>query len=830
MKKIIALIILSAALFCSADNDIRVELAPKTIIAGMPAQLILYGKASNQIVFTEMPKVDGLKWTNVTHSEMRYHHNFYGRSDIFLRQTYTFIAEKEGTYTIPESWINVDGRRVKLKPITIHVKKMELRFQDSNGEEVKLNDIVFSKFSVPGNKKSYYVGEYIPLDIKVYRRSDLKIALLYPVISSGNKEVIYRSYQRINRQNPHFDLPRYGTEIINGKEFVYTQFRTEIKALATGNLDLKSQTAVELHIPSEENQQMTDVPFLGSYITSYQRIPHKLLAVAPVLEIKPLPPLPADTYFLGPIGNWDLSAKISSQKTSVGNAITLTLEIYGKGEQESIQPPELKLDGFRIYTPEVSRERNSAEIRYTLVPTKAGVLPISLKFCTFDPETGSYDTAKFSEKITVEAAQGIIPVQQQPNVVDADIPDPQQKKQEDQTPVGIMYLKELSESDSAQENYFLSWFIGIIAAGILFVIICEILAYLFRGTGTAAKRRADARRMKKSLLTKLEKSEPDEVYNLAPEISEYLNNALDLSPGTDLNESADWISRKNPELARELKNISAGAWVPGAEAFSEERKVLLMKMLKKLVCLVLFCLAPFLSAAEISQKDIIKAYDAGKFKMAREWYAGKVEKEGATPALLYNIGNCYYQEKNFIMALFCYERAHLLAPRDAEISRNLEIVRRDLKLPSENKLNTPSDIPVYLRDQMTPEEWMILAAAGIFFLLAAFGLRRFTERRLTVPVAIAGAIVLILGTAMTISQYQTTYNADRAIILKNGVQLRTLPSESANDLNAEKLKEAKDVQIRERRNKWIRIKAGNAVGWVPVESVGQLNGRKFSVF
>ena len=104
-------------------------------------------------------------------------------------------------------------------------------------------------------------------------------------------------------------------------------------------------------------------------------------------------------------------------------------------------------------------------------------------------------------------------------------------------------------------------------------------------------------------------------------------------------------------------------------------------MLKKVICLALFLLTASL-AAEVTQDEIIKAYDAGDFQKAGEWYVAKLKKDGATPALLYNIGNCFYQEKDFVKALFCYEKANLFAPRDAEILRNMELASRELNLPS----------------------------------------------------------------------------------------------------------------------------------------------------
>jgi tetratricopeptide (TPR) repeat protein len=315
-----------------------------------------------------------------------------------------------------------------------------------------------------------------------------------------------------------------------------------------------------------------------------------------------------------------------------------------------------------------------------------------------------------------------------------------------------------------------------------------------------------------------------------PELSEYINNALDLSPGTSLNESAEWIKQNNPELSGELKNISAGAWAPGATAFSEERKQKLIKMLAKLISLFLCCSVFALSAEEATQNDAVKAYDNGQFQTARQWYTRILERDGSTPALLYNIGNCYYQEKEFGKALFCYEKANLLAPRDTEILRNLELTKRELGIMVPTRLSKPSDIPKYLRDQMTPHEWMLLAAIGLSVLLIAFGLRKFAAFRITLPIIILGSLLLITGIVMPVSQYYSLYAPDRAMILTGEVQLKTLPSASAPNLIGEKLKLSENVEIRERRNEWVRVKAGDTVGWIPAKDVGELNGGKFNVF
>ena len=833
MKKILATLIYLSVIICAANDFVQMEISPRNVFTGEMAQLVLRAESSMPPEIIQPPKVEGIRWMGSSTSIRSQSIN--GNLSVVAERSYSFIAEKEGSYTIPALTVRVNNRDTKTKPLTFNVKKATIQANSGSGKEINIDDVVFSRLYLPDDKKTYYVGEYIPLEIRVYCKADMKINLGYPEISTGTDNIIYKNYQDTNPEKPQFARPRRGIQEINDTEYYCYYFNTEIKAISAGKLDLKAKTMTTLSIPTERSRRMSNDPFFDDFFGSsysYQTIRHTAQTGASVLDILPLPELPKDAKWLGLVGNWNIIPELSTTKTKVGTAITFTLKIYGNGDLDNLKAPELQIKEFRIYTPEVikNQKKRSAEIRYTMIPVREGILPVAENFCFFNNESGKYDSIRFSEKVSVEAAAAIITGSNGPNVVDSAISKQDETEKPEHSLAGLMYLKRITDAEKIQNDYTFSWCLAFVILGILSVIICEMLAYFLRGTSVAAKRKTEAKKQKKTLLERLQKAQPEQVYDLAQDISEYTNNALDLSPGTSLNETAEWIRQKNPELAGELKNISAGAWAPGATVFSEERKEKLIRMLKKLVCLIFCCSCAFLSAEEWTQDDVIKAYDSGNFQRAKQWYVQKLEKNGMTPALLYNIGNCCYQEKEFAKALLCYEKAHLLAPRDPEINRNLELTRRELNLSVDTKLNSPADIPVYLRNQMTPGEWMIFASIGFFILLLAFGLRKFVNIRVTLPSAIIGGIMIIIGLSMTISLDRTTYAPDRAIILKEGIVLRTLPSETAAALNDETLKNAESVTIREQRNKWIRIKAGNAIGWVPADAVGQLNGSKFSVF
>lgn len=820
-------------MICTAAPSVQMRLDPQDITAGEEAGLILSAQVMNPPEIMELPKISGIRWLGSSTSIRQQIIN--GRHAVSAERKYVFIAEKPGSFTIPELTVQVNNKKEKTAPLKFSVKKASLQTGDAQEKSLDIDKVVFSQILFPEKRGSYYVGEYIPLEIRVYCLAGIKVSLGYPQITSDKDDIVYKNYKSVNPENPQFDTPRRELQKKDGKEYICYIFRTEIKIIAAGKQGLRSQTPTRINIPVKRSSRSSRDPFFDDFFGmqySYRTINHSAISVTPELNIKPLPPMPKDVNWLGLTGNWNVTPGISEKSAKVGTALTFSLQISGNGGLENLQAPDLKINNFRMYAPEITKNENqrSAVIRYTMIPTKAGKLPISEKFCTFNISTGNYSITPFEQVITVETNPGVIPISNKTNVVDSAIPEPTQEDGKEHSPAGIMYLKPVSDSDQVQNDCFWGWFIGILSCGILSLIFCEILAYFLRGSSHTARRKAAAKKQKKALMKELKHANSEKVYDLAPQISEYINNALDLSPGTSLDESAEKLDQNNPELAQELKNISAGAWMPNATVYSEERKKNLMKLLTKLFCLVICFTGCALSAAELQQQDAVKAYDSGAFRKAGEWYTQLLEKQGATPALLYNIGNCYFQEKEFAKALFCYERAHLLAPRDAEILRNLELTRRELNLPSGNQLNTPADIPEYLRDQLTPEEWMILAAAGCAILLLSFGLRRFFNKKLTIPLAAASGILLLLGAVMTINQVHTTYAKNRALILENNIRLRTLPSEKSTFLNDDELNSAEQVEIRERRNKWIRIRAGNAIGWVPADAVGQLNGRKFTVF
>ncbi|QDU60725.1 hypothetical protein Pan216_15750 [Planctomycetes bacterium Pan216] len=106
--------------------------------------------------------------------------------------------------------------------------------------------------------------------------------------------------------------------------------------------------------------------------------------------------------FTGGIGRFSLSALVSPKEVRVGDPMTLTLRLSGRGLLDSILPPDLKrvpaiADNFRVYEPTEETKSGERVFTYSLRPTKQGLTEFpSIPFAYFDPWSGKYVTASTS--------------------------------------------------------------------------------------------------------------------------------------------------------------------------------------------------------------------------------------------------------------------------------------------------------------------------------------------------------------------------------------------------------------------------------------------------
>ncbi len=214
-------------------------------------------------------------------------------------------------------------------------------------------------------------------------------------------------------------------------------------------------------------------------------------------------------------------------------------------------------------------------------------------------------------------------------------------------------------------------------------------------------------------------------------------------------------------------------------------------------------------------------YDDGAYAEAARSYErlSALGYEDAT--IYYNLGNAYHKQGDIGRAILNYLRAKRLAPRDDDLTANLDLVRTqtvDL-MESTGSRGALADLAAALPELSANELaatalalWIAVMAGLAIAMVGPVG----RSRRIAVSVAVGGSVLLAF-TALTIagrSQIDSDLDST-AVILDESVQVHSgpgiqYPTEFEIHAGAE-------TELLEVRGAWARISiaAPQLQGWVP---------------
>ena len=847
LKKLIVSIILSGLLLPLLAGKVDVFVTPQPVRAGEEAYLVLRSDdgTRNLPLSRRMPNVPGLRWQNGIRQSSQTRIINGKRSSVFEAHI-PFVVSKPGSYTIPS--MNLTHSRERTKKITFEA--VEARYQtgepqrgDARRETVSdktdqnagmtPEQIMFMEMDIPGRRPFYYLGEEIPLEINLYVLEGARPQLSWPRITFGEKTgAVFRDYKQTNPENPNFAGMTQKTVERNGRYYTLCSFRTAIRPIAAGKLEITGHENAALIVRDNRRSRSSDPffdEFFGDSFFSRNRQIARNMTTAPVtLEIRNLPPLPAGARFTGLVGHWESQVTLSPPPYKVGEPITMKVEFQGSGSADALRPWPLDLKGFRVYPPEVEKDMTGAEIRYVLIPTEPS--EGNRENISFGPyatfHMGKYSIREFKRAIAIEKGNAVIPGNAGTYSAEfTETPDVKTAQANGKTPgrkaEDILYLKkDEGRRVALPPEVNIAGGLLLILAGALFFCISVIVRTVrrMRENDPCYKRKAAARAEKQILLSRLKRLSPEEIPSACSgEIASFLADAKGLPSGADLSECAAAVKNHSPELAEMLDELARAAWMPSAKSkFTPEFRTALIKALGKMAVLALIALSGSLAAEEkiTAAAQAMNAYDAGQFAAAEKYYRSVLNPAEPSANLLYNIGNCLFQQGKLPQALVCFERALRLSPRDPDILENLNLTRRKLMLAEKYKVESPSDIPPYLRDSLRPDEWLFLFCAGIALILTAAGVAvlRGNGRAFRI-VLTAGILLVILSGAAYLSQRSGSYNSDYAVVTTRDLPVYSLPSDHAGKVEM-KLRAGEEVTIAERRMNWVRIRSGSAEGWV----------------
>jgi len=200
-------------------------------------------------------------------------------------------------------------------------------------------------------------------------------------------------------------------------------------------------------------------------------------------------------------------------------------------------------------------------------------------------------------------------------------------------------------------------------------------------------------------------------------------------------------------------------------------------------------------------------YDAGRFAEAASAYDRIIPKSAG---VYFNLGNAWFRQDKFGLAILNYERAQRLAPRDPDVLANLKFAQQRLAM---DDLNPP--FRRFLQNAVrsrTLVEWGWLEIVALWLTLLAVAGCIWLPKWKTgfIIAAVAVACVWATATAALVSRVSSP---PEAIVLTSKSEVRSAPLPLATVLF--NLTEGARVAIREDRGEWLFVeRADGKQGWV----------------
>ncbi len=350
--------------------------------------------------------VDGLDIRYSGQSQMIEGHNFsFSYSFVY---SYTVVPQRTGTFKIPPQKILAGSDTLRTPALTLNVGGSSQNATGSTaGRAVATNRIGFVELLLA--KKDAYVGEVIPAEIRV------AVNTRTPLESLGAGPSL--TGQGFTTQP--MPEPRQTIETIKGNTYHVFTFKTAIAAARPGKIDVGPvEITLGVRIPQTRRNSMGprdlfDDPFFDNFFNDPAFAPSVPREVTfksdpATIEVKALPPhAPAD--FSGAIGSFSLETEAKPKKVQVGDPITVTARITGRGNFDRVTAPAPANTGGWHQYPPTSNFKKDDDIGISGTKTFETVLTPNEKknavpafgFSYFDPVREKY-VALQSEAIPVQ--------------------------------------------------------------------------------------------------------------------------------------------------------------------------------------------------------------------------------------------------------------------------------------------------------------------------------------------------------------------------------------------------------------------------------------------
>ena len=364
--------------------------------------------------------VDGLEIHATGTSRQFEIRNFMTNSSVTYN--YTILPLKAGRFTISPQTIYAGGKLLRTPELIVNVADADSPGRSSTSRPAQdtrpgnASKLVFAELIVP--KKTAFVGEIVPVQIRLGFDPRTHPRLIDLPEITGQGFTAHKLQQSGENR-----------ETISGRTYDVVTFKTAIAAARAGNFEIgpvkaKAQVLTPRRPSSPRSRSPFDLfnlddPFSDPFFSDPfgevgERREIEINSEPVAFDVKPLPQN-APANFSGAIGNFTMTADAKPKSVQVGDPITVTTTISGRGNFDRVNAPGIEDEhGWHKYPPS-SKFKQDDDVGISGTRTFETVLSPNEKkqsmpvmaFSYFDPVNEQYVTLH-SDPIAINVQGGAL--------------------------------------------------------------------------------------------------------------------------------------------------------------------------------------------------------------------------------------------------------------------------------------------------------------------------------------------------------------------------------------------------------------------------------------
>ena len=319
------------------------------------------------------------------------------QSNVSYKYTYTLLAKRTGTFTIPSASITVKNQKYTSSGLSIEVlptdaqqpSQQQSGVQNNQSNTAISNENLFVRTIV--SKTNVYEQEAVLLTYRLYSSLD--------IVNAGAKKLPeFKGFMKNDLETQ----PQLSLENYRGRNYAVADlYQTVLFPQRAGIVEVdKADFDVVIRVENTSPRRS----IFDSFFDTYTNVTRSVSAPSVKITVNELPTADKPMAFGGTVGNFKMNSSISAQEIKANEAVTMKITIEGAGNMRMIKTPSIKLpESFDSYDPKVVNDFKATTsgvngkkvVEFMFIPRHSGEFEIpSVEFVFFDIQSRTYKTLR----------------------------------------------------------------------------------------------------------------------------------------------------------------------------------------------------------------------------------------------------------------------------------------------------------------------------------------------------------------------------------------------------------------------------------------------------